>query len=202
MKQSPSSPEAHYALGLFYYWGHRQYANALSEFQRTLELQPNNASARQFCGWVYRRLGEWDRSLADVKQAEELDPRDPSIPASLGGSYLCLRLWDEAQRTELRALTLDPHKAEAATILALTQINAKGDLQSARQSFAGFPEDIRSSTQIFQGDITAIVGIRVYLYVLERRFWTMRLRHSTAKPSLATPSSSFSSSLGDLCFTF
>ena len=168
--KSPSSPEAHYALGLFYYWGHRQYANALTEFQRTLELQPNNASARQFCGWVYRRLGEWDRSLADVKQAEELDPRDPSIPASLGGSYLCLRLWDEAQRTELRALTLDPHKAEAATILALTQINATGDLQSARQSFAGFPEDIRASTQIFQGDITAIVGIRVYLYVLERRF--------------------------------
>ena len=170
LAQSSQSSEAHYALGLFYYWGYRQYENALAEFKRTLELQPNNASARQFCGWVYRRRGEWARSLEDVKLAEELDPRDASIPASLGGSYLCLRLWSEAERSELKALKLDPHKAEAMLILAITQINATGDIKSARQTFAGLPEDIRSSTQIFQGDTTAIVGIRVYLYLLERRF--------------------------------
>jgi serine/threonine protein kinase len=43
---APNSPEAHLALGLFFYWGHRQYDNALAEFNRTLELQPNNALAR------------------------------------------------------------------------------------------------------------------------------------------------------------
>src|SRR4026209_2033932 len=35
---APNSPEAHFALGLFFYWGHRQYENALAEFNRTLEL--------------------------------------------------------------------------------------------------------------------------------------------------------------------
>ena len=54
---APNSPEAHFALGLFFYWGHRQYENALAEFNRTLELQPNNADARAFCAWVYRRRG-------------------------------------------------------------------------------------------------------------------------------------------------
>jgi TolB-like protein len=44
---APNSPEAHLALGLFFYYGHRQYENALAEFNRTLQLQPNNASARQ-----------------------------------------------------------------------------------------------------------------------------------------------------------
>src|SRR5262249_54592641 len=29
---APNSPEAHLALGLFFYWGHRQYENALAEF--------------------------------------------------------------------------------------------------------------------------------------------------------------------------
>jgi hypothetical protein len=53
------STEAHFALGLFFYFGHRQYENALAEFNRTLELQPNNALARQYCAWVYRRRGEW-----------------------------------------------------------------------------------------------------------------------------------------------
>src|SRR6476646_10449369 len=52
---APNSPEAHFALGLFFYWGHRQYENALAEFNRTLELQPNNALARQNCAAVYRR---------------------------------------------------------------------------------------------------------------------------------------------------
>src|SRR5262249_25583326 len=52
---APKSPEAHFALGLLFYWGHRQYEKALAEFNRTLELQPNNALARQFCGSVYRR---------------------------------------------------------------------------------------------------------------------------------------------------
>src|SRR5205814_1638583 len=63
---APNSPEAHSALGLFFYWGHRQYAMALAEFNRTLELQPNNADARAYCAYVYRRRGEWERSLADL----------------------------------------------------------------------------------------------------------------------------------------
>ncbi len=54
---APDSPEAHFVIGLFFYWGYRQYDEALAEFNRTLELQPNNALALQFRGWVYRRRG-------------------------------------------------------------------------------------------------------------------------------------------------
>src|SRR6266513_6073214 len=43
---APNSPEAHLALGRFFYYGHRQYESALTEYNRALELQPNNASAR------------------------------------------------------------------------------------------------------------------------------------------------------------
>jgi TolB-like protein len=64
MALAPNSSEVHFALGLFFYWGHRQYEMALTEFNRTLELQPNNALARQHCASVYRRRGEWERSLA------------------------------------------------------------------------------------------------------------------------------------------
>ena len=77
---APNSPEAHLALGLFFYFAHRQYEMALAEFNRTLELQPNNALARQYCAWVYRRRGEWERSLAYSQRAQELDPRDASNP--------------------------------------------------------------------------------------------------------------------------
>jgi len=139
LELAPNSPEAHLALGVFFYWGHRQYENALTEFNRTLELQPNNASARTFCASVYRRRGEWERSLADFQRAQELDPRDARIPRNIGQTYLALRLWKDAERAELRALAIDPHDAPAAAYLLSSRLNATGDVNSARRVLDDFP---------------------------------------------------------------
>jgi tetratricopeptide (TPR) repeat protein len=172
---APNSPEAHFALGLFFYWGHRQYENALAEFNRTLELQPNNADARAYCAWVYRRRGEWKRSLADSQRAEELDPRDAGIPTNIGATCLALRLWKDAERAELRALAIDPHNTQAAMFLVLTRLTTTGDVASARRAVDDFPEVIkgipggpRGATGA--GDISAVIGWPAYLDVTERRF--------------------------------
>jgi TolB-like protein/Tfp pilus assembly protein PilF len=169
---APNSPEAHLALGLFFYWGHRQYENALTEFNRTLELQPNNALARASCAAVYRRLGEWERSLANFQRALELDPLDASIPRDIGGTYLTLRQWKDAERAALRALAIDPHNTGAALILLTTRLNGTGDVDSTRQALDAFPEAIKSLTRGVgpQGDVARIIGIWVYLDVIQRRF--------------------------------
>ena len=167
---APESPEAHFARGVFFYWGHRQYDIALVEFDRVLELQPNNAQARQFRGWIYRRRGEWERSIREIQQAQELDPRDAQIPANLGGIYVLLRLWKNAERLELRALAMDPHYAVATTLLCRNRLNGTGDINSARTVFEGFPEAIRTSAISFQGDVIAIIGTRAYLDLVEKRF--------------------------------
>ncbi len=153
-------------------------ALALAEFNRTLELQPNNADARAYCAWVYRRRGEWERSLTDSKRAEELDPRDARIPTNIGVTYNVLRLWKDAERAELRALAIDPHNTLAALFLLGTRLNATGDVDSARRPLDGFPEVIkgipggaggpRGATGA--GDVSAVIGWPVYLDVIERRF--------------------------------
>ena len=175
---APNSPEAHLALGLFFYWGYRQYENALAEFNRTLELQPNNVLARQYCAWVYRRRGEWERSLADAQRAEELDPRDAAIPANIGGTYGTLRRWKDAEQAALRALAIDPHNTIAAASLLTIRVNGTGDVDSARRAFDGFLEDTKN--RLFGqgarggsgagGDVTSVLGMAVYLDVIERRF--------------------------------
>src|SRR5438270_5206740 len=175
---APNSPEAHFALGLFFYWGHRQYENALAEFNRTLELQPNNADARQYCAYVYRRRGEWKRSLADSQRAQELDPRDTTIATGIGQTYLALRLWKDAERAELRALAIDPHNTQAAMFLVLTRLTTTGDVASARRALDDFSELIkglpggaggpRGATGA--GDVSAVIGWPAYLDVTERHF--------------------------------
>src|SRR5262249_7978952 len=169
---APNSPQAHLALGLFFYWGHRQYQMALTEFNRTLELQPNSALARTYCAWVYRRRGEWERSLAEFHRAQELDPRDVQIPQNIGATYVALRQWKDAERAALRALAIDPHNAWAALSLLVSRLNATSDVGSARRALDGFPETIKSLTRGMGegGDVAGWMGMRVYLNVMERRF--------------------------------
>jgi serine/threonine protein kinase/predicted Zn-dependent protease len=173
---APNSPEAHFALGLFFYWGHRQYEDALREFNRTLELQPNNALAQEYRAMVYRRRGEWERCLADLQRAQELDPRDSQIPGAIGSTYENLRLWKDAERALLRALAIDPHNTLAALDLLRTRLNGTGDIDSTRRALDGFPEAIKSLDLIVGrgatafADVQPIIGDWVYLDVMERRF--------------------------------
>ena len=177
---APNSPEAHFALGLFLYWGHRQYENALNEFNRTLELQPNNALAQQNCAWVYRRRGEWERCLTAAQRAEELDPRDSAIPGNIGSTYAALRMWKDAERATLRALAIDPHSTLAALFLLNIRLNGTGDIDSARRVFDAFPEDVKSriiSERLGQrgrgasgANLLSLLGIAVYLDVIQRHF--------------------------------
>jgi serine/threonine protein kinase len=173
---APNSPEAHFALGLFFYYAHRQYDMALTEFNRTLELQPNNALSRIYCAAVYRRRGEWERSLAASQRAQELDPRDVQIPQNIGATYVALRQWKDAERAELRALAIDPRNGWAALALLVSRLNATGDVGSARRALDGFPEAAESFTLVSRrgptgiGNVVPMIGMWIYLDVMERRF--------------------------------
>src|SRR5207245_7839674 len=79
---APDLAESHVSLALFHYMGHREYEQALPAFQRALELQPNHADARKYSGYVYRRMGQWERSLVEMAKDEDMDPRDDAISAN------------------------------------------------------------------------------------------------------------------------
>src|SRR4026209_2738690 len=96
---APNLAQVHVALGQFYYHGFRQYEQALAEFERALQLQPNASSALEYSGYVHRRRGQWERCLDELKRALEGDPRNASIAANFANTYLPLRMWKEAERT-------------------------------------------------------------------------------------------------------
>jgi TolB-like protein/Tfp pilus assembly protein PilF len=167
---APALPDAHLALGEFYYWGYRDYDAGLRELDRALELQPSSSNSRNLRAAIYRRRGEWQRALAEFDRAAELDPRDSGISGDIGLTYITLRRWSDAEHWLNHALALDPHHALAAAFLARTYINSTGDIGRARRAFEGVPAESKTGILPARGVIAVMIGERVYLDVIERHF--------------------------------
>jgi TolB-like protein len=181
LELSPDSPEAHFSLAIFHYWGHRQYDAALAELHRTLNLQPNNAKARQYRAWIYRRQGKWEQCLTEAKLAQELDPRDSQIPANIALGFSLLREWNEAERYASRSLAIDPNNFLAIAAQVNARLNSRGDIEGARQALHTTSERIPLPVLGAGGvgnagsaggtGVSAVTGgFPVYLHVIARRF--------------------------------
>jgi TolB-like protein/cytochrome c-type biogenesis protein CcmH/NrfG len=165
---APDLPEAHVAVGLFHYYGFREYEPALREFQRALELRPNYSLALQFIAFVHRREGKWDRTLDELKKSIVQDPGDPYVQGGLAETYVFLRMWKEAEEVARHALTIDPHEATAMRMLLLSSLNRTGNAQEPLRLLATFPPDdlLLPNTGMFD----MVIGTRGQTFVLGRDF--------------------------------
>jgi TolB-like protein/Tfp pilus assembly protein PilF len=166
----PNLAQVHVALGQFYYHGHRQYEQALAEFERALQLQPNASTALEYSGYVHRRQGQWERCLDELKKALEQDPRNASIAANLANTYIPLRMWKEAERTARHALEIDSQAADGMRTLLGSIVNGRGDINAAQRVLASFPAENKILVNSNFGDVRGITGDRAYVFVLARDF--------------------------------
>ncbi len=71
----PDLPEGHRALGLYYYWGQRNYKQALSEFSLAAAGRPNDPLIISSIGLVLRRQGRWPEAMDAFLRVSQLDPK-------------------------------------------------------------------------------------------------------------------------------
>jgi TolB-like protein/class 3 adenylate cyclase len=165
---APDLAPAHLALGAWYYYGHREYGEALAEFARALQLQPNNANALEYSCYVERRQGQWQRCLDGLRKCIERDPRNASLIANLSETYCHLRMWKEAEETARRAIAIDPLEANGAGSLLDSIVNGTGDIQKAERLLVTLPGDNKVVTNAL--DVRGVTGHRAYTFVLARDF--------------------------------
>src|SRR5262249_15106697 len=165
---APGLAEAHVAVGLFHYYGFREYEPALAEFRRAIELQPNNSLALLYVTSVYRRQAKWDRALDELKRATDLDPRNPTLVARLAETDVILRRWRDAEQTARHVLTIDPHEALSMRMLLLSSLNQSGNAQECLPLLASFPPDdlLLPNT----GTYDMVIGTRGEFFVIGRDF--------------------------------
>ncbi len=112
----PRLPEAHLALGLYYYSGpNPDPRRALEAFETVALRRPNSALARALIAAVQAARGDWEQALQNIALAADLDPRsaEPAIPAGL--FHLLTRRYAKAERYIDRAIDLAPDQPEAYT---------------------------------------------------------------------------------------
>jgi serine/threonine protein kinase/tetratricopeptide (TPR) repeat protein len=101
--------EAHSALAfvkLFYEW---DWKGAEQEFQRTLDLNPNYAIARQWFSMELAALGRHDQGVRETERALQLDPLSMSINTTSGLLFYLVRQFDLGLEQSLKTIDLDPN---------------------------------------------------------------------------------------------
>jgi serine/threonine-protein kinase len=128
----PELPETHMALGYWHYWARLDYESALREFGAALRLQPSNSELLQAMGYVERRRGRWEESLAHFVEALRYDPRSGTLSFDVGDNYLSLRMFGEADHYLERATALSSDWANPYLYRAWLHVIWRGDMTRAR----------------------------------------------------------------------
>jgi TolB-like protein/Flp pilus assembly protein TadD len=162
----PELPEAHWALGYWYYYGDLNYDAALKEFEIAQRGLPNDADVYLAIGAIQRRQGKWAESNASLEKAVNLNPKDTWPMQNLGQNYEMQRNFAAANRIYDRALAVDPNAFGIKELKAKDAIAEKGDFSLAQQFLAkadtvpNLSADIKN--QLAEG--------RIQLLVFQRKF--------------------------------
>lgn len=91
---------------------------ALDMLTLAVDLRPEDGFIVDSLGWVYYRLGEFDKAVSYLERAVELQPGDPVINDHLGDAYWQVGRTREARFQWERALSLEPAEKEVPLIEA------------------------------------------------------------------------------------
>jgi TolB-like protein/Flp pilus assembly protein TadD len=162
LQLEPGLPEGHLALGFSYYYGDRDYARALEQFEIAKLGLPNAAEAYMAIGAIQRRQGKWKESTENLERAAVLDPKNASVLNNLGANYLAERNFETAGETFDRAIVASPQSFASHGFKAGWAVLSTGDLGVAEKQLALVP-----GSPDLDGGITSA---RVWVLTLQRKF--------------------------------
>jgi TolB-like protein/Tfp pilus assembly protein PilF len=162
IRLQPDLPEAHLALGFYYYYGERDYQRALREFAIAKKSLPNSAEVYMAIASIERRQGKWAQSTANFEKAVSLSPKDSFILVNLADNYRANKNFETADKVFDRAIEAAPGSFNARAAKAMLAFDWKGDLSMMEKELTNMPPGVDPEGMVTYG--------RVQLRMLQRRF--------------------------------
>lgn len=127
----PDLPEAHLALGRYYYQGHLNYDRAVDYLKTAQKGQPGNSDILLHIGAIQRRQGKFEKALSNLKKASELNFYSDAL--EVGTTLVLMRKYAEADKLYARYISLTPDLPMAYDHRARLYLLWKGDTKTARK---------------------------------------------------------------------
>jgi TolB-like protein/Tfp pilus assembly protein PilF len=165
LKLQPDCPECHLALGFSFYYGDRDYENALKEFAVAQQGLPNEAEVYLAIGAIQRRQGKWKESTANLEKAVNLNPNDTWPLQNLALNYEMLRDFDAANKAIDRALKLNPKAPGLWSVKVQLEMQEKGTFEAADRGIKLF-----SASAMPESEKAHMVAAVVQTRLVQRRY--------------------------------
>jgi tetratricopeptide (TPR) repeat protein len=129
-------PEAHIALGFYYYYGLEEYLMALTSFEKAVVLEPGRTEYQFYLSVIQRALGNWKEVKNFTDQVYDSAPRNALFQANMGTSYLYLHEFQKSLQCQDLAIRLLPHWY-VPYLLKVQTLLAMGNVTVARSVITG-----------------------------------------------------------------
>jgi TolB-like protein len=157
----PDLPEAHLALGVYYYNGYLEYSKALEQLEMVLKEQPGNSEAFFWSGAVYRRAGNWEMASTNLMKACELDPKSARVVFNTGETFELLRNYPEALQYYNMTLTINPDWIYPYYDLSQLYLKMDGNTIRARELL---DNEARNNVSFLTDSLIVEVAVLINIY--------------------------------------
>jgi len=138
----PDLPELGVAEGYYYYWGFRDYDNAIRVLTPVLKTYPNDAEVHELLGFINRRMGQFDQALEHLQKALTLEPRSVVVATVLSETYVLLRDPEPAKEYLRRAEDIDPSSGRYYSTAGNVSYAIDGDPAAAARYYRSLQHEL------------------------------------------------------------
>jgi len=156
----PDLPEAHLALGQYYFHCLRDYDRALEQFDIARKGRPNNGEPLSMICFVKRQQEKYDEALDNIEKAYELNPLSNSIASEAGTTCFHMHKYQEAEYYYQKAISLAPDMYNNYFFKAKLYLSWQGNTKKARAALEEAMQKARGAEYPFI--VNLLVNIEIY----------------------------------------
>ncbi len=134
----PDDAATHYAQGIYYYWGLKDYDRALASFERASTLNPDDTDALEGLAYVLRRQEKYAAAADILMELVERTPQNAPLAMHIAETLALVERYDEALLWSERSVDYGPDQPAGYGMGAWIAVQA-GDHDRARRFLDAIP---------------------------------------------------------------